>query len=107
MSEPIVNHHIKDRNAIVELVHRVRSRLSATLAKGPQAVKNRRHYQIYSPRMSMAYSFSSDVGIVLSPRWRKIETLPLPLSAMANPGSSVPVVVTRKDDTAKGPALVR
>lgn len=107
MSEPIVNHHAKDRSAIVELVNRVQSRLSATLAKGLQAVKNRKHYEIHPPWVSRAYSFSSGFGGVLSPRWRKIETLPLPLSAMASPGSSVPVVVTRKDDTAKGPALVR
>lgn len=40
MSEPTVNHHVKDRNAI-ELTNRAPSRLSATLAKGPQAVKNR------------------------------------------------------------------
>lgn len=107
MSEPIVNHHVKDRSAIIELTNRAPSRLSATLAKGPQAVKNRGNYEVYPPHMSRSYSFVSDFGTVLSPRWRKIETLPLPLSAMAKPGSSIPVVVTRKDETAKGPALVR
>ncbi len=106
MSEPIVNHHAKDRSAIL-LTNYAPSRLSATLTKGPQAVKNGGNCEFYPPHMSRLYSFTSDFGTVLSPRWRKIETLSLPLSAMANPGSSIPVVVTRKDETAKGPLLVR
>lgn len=43
----------------------------------------------------------------LSPRWRKIETVPSPLSAVTSPGSSTPLVVTRYKATAKGPAFVR
>ena len=106
MSEPTINHHVKDRSAI-ELTKRAPPPLSATLAKGIQAVKNRGNSEVYPCQVSRSYSFASDFGIVLSPRWRKIETLPFPLSAMANPGSSIPVVVTRKDEMAKGPALVR
>ncbi len=106
MSEPTVNHHVKDRNAI-ELTNRAPPPLSATLAKGLQAVKNRGNYEVYPCRVSRPYSFASDFGTILIPRWRKIETLPFPLSAMANPGSSIPVVVTRKDEMAKGPAWVR
>jgi len=107
MSEPTVNHHVKDRNAI-ELTNRALPHLSATLAKGLQAVKNRENCEVYPSHVSRpSYSFASAFGTVLSPRWRNIETLPFPLSAMANPGSSIPAVVTRKDEMAKGPGLVR
>lgn len=106
MSEPTVNHHVKDRSAI-QLTTRAPSRLSATLVKGLQAVKNRGYGMVRIPHILSPYWFASDFEVPLSPRWRKIETLPAPLSAMASPGSSIPVVVTRKDETAKGPALVR
>src|SRR5712692_4160140 len=42
-----------------------------------------------------------------NPRWRKMETLPLPLSAVTSPGSSSSFVVTRNVARAKGPDFVR
>ena len=42
-----------------------------------------------------------------NPRWRKMETLPLPLSAVTSPGSSASFVVTRNVARAKGPGFVR
>lgn len=42
-----------------------------------------------------------------NPRWRKMETLPLPLSAVTSPGSSASFVVTRNVASAKGPGFVR
>lgn len=41
-----------------------------------------------------------------SPRWRNIETVPFPLSAVTNPGSSTSFEVTQNVASANGPAFV-
>lgn len=67
MSEPTVNHHVKDRSAI-QLTNRAPSRLSATLAKGPQAVKNQYYCGVQALHMLSPYWLASDLEAPLSPR---------------------------------------
>ena len=58
---PIMNHHVKDRSAMVMPENRAQPCLSATLANALQAVKNRQ-------RSLASYSLASDLVMGLSPR---------------------------------------
>jgi len=50
---------------------------------------------------------ATEADTAFNPRCRKMETLPLPLSAVTSPGSSSSFVVTRNVARAKGPGFVR
>lgn len=109
---PIMNHHRNERRAIVALA--VISQLVGNSIEGSPRCQAKgwlriphRSRSLVPPCLHARCCSDEDRYEGFSPRWRKIETLPLPLSAMANPGSSVPMVVARNDVTAKGPACVR
>lgn len=72
-------------------------RPSATVAEGRQAVKedcplidSTYRQALYAPHRRGA----TGADTAFNPRWRKMETLPLPLSAVTSPGSSASFVVT-------------
>ena len=66
---------------------------------------------IHSISRQMSYAphggGATGTDAAFNPRWRKMETLPLPLSAVTSPGSSSSFVVTRNVARAKGPDFVR
>ena len=115
-SAPIPNHQEKD---LTEILARKRPHCSkpapvGTLDEGCRTVKQTT-YSLKRPvdRLLLVRADSSDVEAVLgrgtcfSPRWRKIEMLPFPLSTVTSPGSSTSFVVTRYTARANGPGLVR
>lgn len=115
-SAPIPNHQKNDLTVLPSRDSRDARKplLSATLAEGSLAVKQTAYsldYPVVTFSWAPADSHDDAAGLELalgfSPRWRKIEMVPLPLSTVTSPGSSISFVITRYSATENGPGLVR
>ena len=111
-SAPIANHHLKD------LTKCPQNRAPRGLETAPIAHCSRGStgcqedcLLIHSTSRQTSYEphgeNATGADTAFNPRWRKMETLPLPLSAVTSPGSSASFVVTRNVARAKGPGFVR
>ena len=109
---PIANHHLKDLTSVLETERQEAwkrrpighcSRGSTGCQEDCLLIHSTSRQTSYAPHGEGA----TGVDTAFNPRWRKMETLPLPLSAVTSPGSSASFVVTRNVARAKGPGFVR
>jgi hypothetical protein len=108
---PIANHHLKDLTGVLETEHQdVCAALIGHCSRGSAGCQEDRLLIHSTYQQTPHAAHEGDVigaDTAFNPRWRKMETLPLPLSAVASPGSSASFVVTRNVARAKGPGFVR
>lgn len=115
-SAPMPNHHEKDLTGILVKKQPTRSKGApfGTLDEGCRTVKQTTYSlnRPAAPVSSMRVDYPDEAPVLergprFSPRWRKIEIVPFPLSTVTSPGSSASSVITRYSATANGPGLVR
>jgi len=111
-SAPIANHHLKDLTGVLENRAHIGLEIAPIghCSRGSTGCQEDR-LLIHSTYRQTSYAphggGATGADAAFNPRWRKMETLPLPLSAVTSPGSSASFVVTRNVASAKGPGFVR
>jgi len=109
INAPIANHHPKDLTGFLETERlKIENGVQRHCSRGSTGCQEDSLLIHFTSRQTSSSPHEAGaVGPAFNPRWRKMEMLPLPLSAVTSPGSSASFVVTRNVARAKGPGFVR